>query len=100
MPEVNFFISFSFCLKVSLYAFWFWYNTWGGKGLFHLASLREARAGAQGRSLGAGTVAETMERCCFLARLHIQAQLPFLFNPGLPARVALPGVGPPPSVRS
>lgn len=58
MPEVNFFISFSFCLKVSLYAFWFWYNTWGGKGLFHLASLREARAGAQGRSLGAGTVAD------------------------------------------
>lgn len=42
---------------------------WGGKGAsltvsYHSSSLKEVRAGTQGRHQGAGTYAEAMDECC------------------------------------
>ena len=57
-----------------------------GRGLFgfqviHL-SLREAKAGDQGRDMEAGAEADPMEECCLLAYSLWLAQLAFLYNPG------------------
>ena len=59
--------------------------SWGGKGLFHLTtyspSLREVRAGTQGRNLEAGAKAESVEEHCFPAWIPWLAQFAFLSNP-------------------
>lgn len=66
------------------------------------SSWRKARAGSQGKKLEAGTVAETMEKCCFLVCSSQLPQLAFFYKCGSPAKgiPACSGLDPPTSITS
>lgn len=62
-------------------------KTWWIKGLFDLhipgncLSLKNVRLGTQDRNLNAGTEAETVEECCFLAFSPVSCSATFLLPP-------------------